>query len=196
MSNPLAITSPAAGPPTTTAVPIASATRAPASVRAGSATVKQAYANAQGFEEMLLQQLSQSLVQSSGLSGESEAGGEGSSGEEGASLGGESSGMLASLLPQTLTEGVMRQGGLGLATQLMNSLDPAAASSAATAAGAGTAGAAVAPASTTSGASGAAPASTAPAATATGGAVAPVPAGAGSAATAPAETGTTGGTSA
>ena len=89
------------------------------SVREGSATVKQAYANAQGFEEMLLQQLSQSLVQSSGLGGESEAGGEGSSGEEGASLGGESSGMLSSLLPQTLTEGVMRQGGLGLATQLM-----------------------------------------------------------------------------
>lgn len=145
MSNPLAIASPTAGLPTTTAaVPIASETRAPASVREGSATVKQAYANAQGFEEMLLQQLSQSLVQSSGLSGESEAGGEGSSGEEGASLGGESSGMLSSLLPQTLTEGVMRQGGLGLATQLMHSLDPAATSSAATGAAAGTTGGAAA----------------------------------------------------
>ncbi len=55
---------------------------APASVRNGSAAVKQAYASAQGFEEMLLQQLSSSLVQSSGLSGEGEASGEGS-GEEG-----------------------------------------------------------------------------------------------------------------
>ena len=163
MSNPLAIASPTAGLPTTsTALPIASETRAPASVREGSATVKQAYANAQGFEEMLLQQLSQSLVQSSGLGGESEAGGEGSSGEEGASLGGESSGMLSSLLPQTLTEGVMRQGGLGLATQLMHSLDPAAASSAATSATAGTTGAAAAPAAGTT------DAATTPAASAAG----------------------------
>ena len=57
---------------------------APASVRNGSASVKQAYASAQGFEEMLLQQLSSSLVQSSGLSGEGESSGEGS-GEEGSS---------------------------------------------------------------------------------------------------------------
>ena len=34
--------------------------------------------------------------------------------------------MLSSLLPQTLTEGVMRAGGLGLAGQLMSSLDPSA----------------------------------------------------------------------
>ena len=34
--------------------------------------------------------------------------------------------MLSSLLPQTLTEGVMREGGLGLAGQLMGSLDPSA----------------------------------------------------------------------
>jgi hypothetical protein len=97
----------------------------PASV--GSASVKQAYASAQGFEEMLLQQLSSSLVQSSGLSGEGAASGEGS-GEEGSSeAGGEAGGgMLSSLLPQTLTEGVMRAGGLGLAGQLLHSLDPSA----------------------------------------------------------------------
>ena len=35
--------------------------------------------------------------------------------------------MLSSLLPQTLTEGVMREGGLGLAGQLLGSLDPSAA---------------------------------------------------------------------
>jgi Rod binding domain-containing protein len=173
MSNPLAIVSPTAGLPTTTAaLPIAAETRAPASVREGSATVKQAYANAQGFEEMLLQQLSQSLVQSSGLGGESEAGGEGSSGEEGASLGGESSGMLSSLLPQTLTEGVMRQGGLGLATQLMRSLDPAATSSAATSAAAGTTGAAAAPVSTSAAGTGVAPTTAVPVETRTTGGVA------------------------
>jgi len=108
---------------TTTGLPPTSEARAPLAVRDGSAAVKQAYASAQGFEEMLLQQLSQSMLQSSGLGGEGEAGGEESSGA------GESSGggaMLTSLLPQTLTEGVMRQGGLGIASQLARSLDPAA----------------------------------------------------------------------
>jgi Rod binding domain-containing protein len=169
MSNPLAIAPAAAGLPTTTALPIAGEARAPAAVREGSSAVKQAYARAQGFEEMLLQQLSQSLVQSSGLSGESGAGGEEGSGEEGASLGGESSGMLSSLLPQTLTEGVMRQGGLGLAAQLMDSLDPAAARSTAAASGAGVA---------------------------TGGVAAPASSGTGSPTAVPAVPATTGGTSA
>ncbi len=92
------------------------------SMRNRSAAIKQAYATAQGFEEMLLQQLSSSLVQSSGLSGEEESGEEGSS-EAGGEAG---NSMLSSLLPQTLTEGVMREGGLGLAQQLMGSLDPSA----------------------------------------------------------------------
>jgi hypothetical protein len=110
---------------------------APTSVRNGSASVKQAYASAQGFEEMLLGQLSSSLVQSSGLSGEGESSGEGS-GEEGSSEAGGAAGggMLSSLLPQTLTEGVMRAGGLGLAGQLMHSLDPSASAAAPTGASA------------------------------------------------------------
>ncbi len=105
---------------------------APAAVRNGSATVKKAYASAQGFEEMLMQQLSQAMLQSSGLGGEG-----GSEGEE--SSGGSSGegGMLTSLLPQALTEGVMREGGLGLATQLMSSLDPAASANAAGASASG-----------------------------------------------------------
>jgi hypothetical protein len=108
-------------------LPVLDEAHAPAAVRNGSASVKQAYASAQGFEEMLLQQLSSSLVQSSGLSGEGESSGE-SSGEESSSEAGGAAGggMLSSLLPQTLTEGVMRAGGLGLAGQLMHSLDPSA----------------------------------------------------------------------
>ncbi len=58
-----------AAPVTSTATSVVDEAHAPASVRNGSAAVKQAYASAQGFEEMLLQQLSSSLVQSSGLSG-------------------------------------------------------------------------------------------------------------------------------
>jgi hypothetical protein len=111
--------------PSSTAMPVVNEARAPASVRNGSTSVKQAYANAQGFEEMLLQQLSSSLVQSSGLSGEGESGE--ASGEESSSEGGgEAGGMLSSLLPQSLAEGVMRDGGLGMAGQLMSSLDPVA----------------------------------------------------------------------
>jgi hypothetical protein len=127
---------PLAATVTSTATPVVDEAHAPASVRNGSAAVKQDYATAQGFEEMLLQQLSSSLVQSSGLSGEGESG-EGS-GEEGSSeTGGEAGGgMLASLLPQTLTEGVMREGGLGMAGQLMHSLDPSASTAAAHSGGA------------------------------------------------------------
>ena len=116
-----------------TGLPAVDEANAPASVRDGSAAVKQAYSSAQGFEEMLLQQLSSSLVQSSGLSGEGESSGEGS-GEEGSSEGGSEASMLSSLLPQTLTEGVMHAGGLGLAGQLMSSLDPSASASASAAA--------------------------------------------------------------
>jgi Rod binding domain-containing protein len=121
MSSPIAPTTAATG------LSVTDEAHAPAAVRNGSASVKKAYASAQGFEEMLMQQLSQSMLQSSGLGGE--GGGEGEEGSSGGSSSGEG-GMLTSLLPQALTEGVMREGGLGLATQLMSSLDPAAAASA------------------------------------------------------------------
>jgi hypothetical protein len=129
MSLPIAATS--AG---STGLSIADEAHAPAAVRNGSTAVKQAYASAQDFEEMLMQQLSQSMLQSSGLGGEGGSGGE--EGSEEASSGGEG-GMLTSLLPQALTEGVMREGGLGLATQLTSSLDPTAGASATGAAATG-----------------------------------------------------------
>lgn len=110
-----ALSAPISAAPTTNAVTDA---RLPPAVRNGAPGAKQAYATAQSFEEMLLGQLSQSLMQSAGLAGEGE-------GEAGASSDG-AGGMLASLLPQTLTEGVMHAGGLGLAAQLMNTLDPSA----------------------------------------------------------------------
>ncbi len=122
----IAAASPLLAVPGEPSLPIASETRAPAAVREGSSAAKQAYATAQGFEEMLLQQLSQALAQGDGLGGEG-AGGAGEEEEaEGASpaAGG---GELQTLMPQALTEGIMREGGIGLATQLMNTLDPAAA---------------------------------------------------------------------
>jgi hypothetical protein len=111
--------------PSAAGLPTVDAALEPASVRNGSAGVKQAYAAAQGFEETLLAQLSSSLVQSSGLTGEGgEGGGEGESGEGGEAAAATGGGMLTSLLPQALTEGVMHGGGLGLASHLMGTLDP------------------------------------------------------------------------
>lgn len=107
---------------------------APASVRNGSPAVQKAYASALNFESMLVQQLSQSLAETGGLGGgEGGSEAEGSSSEGGLSAGGSTLGggdavssELSSLLPQTLANGVMSQGGLGLAQQLMSAIDPAA----------------------------------------------------------------------
>jgi Rod binding domain-containing protein len=109
-------------------LPLVNEALEPASVRNGSPATQKAYASALSFEDMLVQQLSQSLTQASGT-GES-GGEEGEEGSEDASAlgGGEAAGgELSSLLPQALTEGVMSQGGLGLAQQLMPGLDPSAA---------------------------------------------------------------------
>jgi hypothetical protein len=98
----------------------------PASVRGGSPAVQKAYASALDFESMLVQQLSQSLSETSGLGGE--GGAESESAGEGGSEGGASdpgSAQLSSLLPQTLTNSVMSHGGLGMAQQLMGTLLPA-----------------------------------------------------------------------
>lgn len=104
----------------------------PAAVREGSPKAKEAYETARGFEEVLMSELSQQLVQSSGLEGQGGAseGGEEGGGEEQSSAGG---GMLGSLLPQTMTEAVMRSGSLGMANQLMSALDPSAAAPSTTA---------------------------------------------------------------
>lgn len=108
---------------TATGLPPIDTTFEPASVRNGSPAVKQAYSDALNFESMLVQQLSSSLAATSGLGGAG-AGGEGES-EEGESAGESSaaSSQLSSLLPQTLTESVMSHGGLGLAKQMVSSIE-------------------------------------------------------------------------
>jgi Rod binding domain-containing protein len=108
----------------TTGLPPIDPTFEPASVRNGSPVVQKAYASALDFESMLVQQLSQSLSETSGLGGEGEA----ESAAEGGSEGGGGdpvSTQLSSLLPQTLTNSVMSHGGLGMAQQLMGTLLPA-----------------------------------------------------------------------
>jgi Rod binding domain-containing protein len=72
----------------------------------GRGSVKDAYEAGLGFERLLVQQLSQSLTDSARDA-----------------MGGDSP--YASLLPDALTDGVMGGGGLGLARQLADAIQPA-----------------------------------------------------------------------
>jgi Rod binding domain-containing protein len=110
-------------PLSTTDPPVVSQTLEPAWVRDGSATTQKAYQTALAFEQMLVEQLSQSLTASSGLGGES--GAESESSEGGSSGGSATSGPISSMLPQALTSGVMNAGGLGLAAQMTRQLQGA-----------------------------------------------------------------------
>jgi len=77
----------------------------PADIRTAAPARKDAYEAGLGFERLLVQQLSQSLTDSARDA-----------------LGGDSP--YASLLPDALTDGVMTSGGLGLARQLADAIQP------------------------------------------------------------------------
>lgn len=122
---------------TSTSLPAISAADLPASVRNGSPAEKSAYTEALGFEQILVNELSQQLSAtvssddgSGGLDGSDGSDGSGDSGSNGSSggllsAGSEASG-FASLIPQAMTQSIMAGGGLGQAftTQLADSIDP------------------------------------------------------------------------
>jgi Rod binding domain-containing protein len=110
MSNPITIS---------TGLPIVNQALEPKSVRDGSPATQKAYQSALGFEDALVEQLSKSLTESSGLTRESSEQGS----EEGGVAGGTGDSELASLLPQGLTSSVMSAGGLGLAAQMTRQLE-------------------------------------------------------------------------
>jgi Rod binding domain-containing protein len=116
-------------PLSSSGLPTVNQTLEPAWVRKGSADTQKAYETALAFEQMLVEELSQSLTASSGLGGESGAEGESSEGSAGGGGGGGggASSPLSSMLPQALTSGVMSAGGLGLAAQMTRQLAGAAA---------------------------------------------------------------------
>jgi Rod binding domain-containing protein len=105
----------------------------PASIRNGDATAKKAYQEALGFEDVLVNQLSQELAStvsspsdsSDGSSGGSDSSSSSSSSSGGGILGGDpSTSAFSSMIPQTLTNSIMSSGGLGVAIQLAKALDP------------------------------------------------------------------------
>lgn len=104
-------------------LPVVNQASEPEWVRRGSSSTKKAYESALAFEEMLVEQLSQSLAATGGVDAEASQEGTGGSEEGGSSQANAGTGELSSLLPQALTGGVMRAGGLGLAAQMTRELE-------------------------------------------------------------------------
>jgi Rod binding domain-containing protein len=92
-------------------------------VRRGSAATQKAYDSALAFEQTLVEQLSKSMADASGLAGESSTEGESGAEEGGASAGGAGDSQLSSMLPQALSASVMNAGGLGMAAQMTRELE-------------------------------------------------------------------------
>ena len=113
----------------TSSVPPIDAANEPANIRNGNATAQKAYQEALGFEDILVQQLTQQLastVTSPSDDGSSDDGsGDSSSGSSGGILGSDpSTSAFASLIPTALSQSIMSSGGLGIADQLAQAIDP------------------------------------------------------------------------
>jgi Rod binding domain-containing protein len=119
MSTPDSISSLAASALGSTPVPVVNQALEPAAVRNGSATVKQAYNEALAFESVLVNQLCQQLVSSSGLGSSSS---DGDSGDD-SSQSDPSVSDFDSLIPSALSSSIMSSGGLGLAAQIYPTLE-------------------------------------------------------------------------
>jgi Rod binding domain-containing protein len=104
----------------------------PANIRNGNSKAMQAYSEGLAFEDVLVNELSQQLANTmyggSGLDGDSSSsdGTDSSDSSDGSSSGGMLSGAsaYASLIPQTLTSSIMDGGGIGVAEQFAQQLDP------------------------------------------------------------------------
>jgi Rod binding domain-containing protein len=111
-------------------LPPIDAANEPADIRNGNATAQKAYQEALGFEDILVQQLTQELastVTSPSDDGSSSDGSDDSSSDSsGGILGSDpSTSAFASMIPTALTNSIMSNGGLGIAGQLAQAIDPA-----------------------------------------------------------------------
>jgi Rod binding domain-containing protein len=113
----------------TASLPPIDAASEPADIQNGNTAAKNAYQEALGFEDVLVQQLTQDLastVTSPSDDGSSDDGSDDSSDSSGGILGSDpSTSGFASLIPTALTQSIMSSGGLGIAAQLAQSIDPA-----------------------------------------------------------------------
>jgi hypothetical protein len=96
----------------------------PASVRNGTPAAKQAYQEALGFEQVLVNQLAQEMVSSISGSGDTSGGSDATGSGDASANSDAASSQYSQLLPGALTSGIMSAGGLGIAAQLATALDP------------------------------------------------------------------------
>jgi len=113
-----------------TSLPPIDATNEPADIRNGNTAAKNAYQEALGFEDILVQQLTQELASTVTSPSDDGSGGDGSgdgsSDSSGGILGSDpATSGFASLIPTALTQSIMSSGGLGIAQELAQSIDPA-----------------------------------------------------------------------
>ena len=112
-------------------LPPVDAANEPANIRNGNATAQKAYQEALGFEDILVQQLTQELASTVTSPSDGSSSGDGSSDSSDSSdssggiLGSDpSTSMFASMIPTALTQSIMSNGGLGIASQLAQAIDP------------------------------------------------------------------------
>ena len=102
----------------------------PADIRNGNSAAQKAYQEALGFEDILVQQLTQELASTVTSPSDDGSSGDGSDGSSSDSSGGilgsdPSTSAFASMIPTALTQSIMSSGGLGIAQQLAQAIDPA-----------------------------------------------------------------------
>jgi hypothetical protein len=126
-------------------IPNLNVSTVPENVRDGGSKAMQAYSQGLAFEDMLVnelsQQMSKTMFDGTGDGSSSDSGDPSSSGAGGSSsssmLGGASA--YSSMIPQALTSSIMDDGGLGMAQNFAEELDPSLLSQATAAAGSSTA---------------------------------------------------------
>jgi Rod binding domain-containing protein len=97
----------------------------PASVRNGDQAAKNAYQTGLAFEQMLDQQLTQTMSATISGTGSSDDGLGGTSDGSDGSSSDPAASAFSSMMPDALTSGLMTSGGTGIAMQIAGSLDPA-----------------------------------------------------------------------
>jgi hypothetical protein len=106
-------------------LPPIDAAHQPADIRNGDARAKQAYQEALGFEDVLVQQLTQQLAATVSSPGDGTSGGTSGSGGSGGMLGSDpSTSAFAGLIPTALTSSILSGGGVGIADRLAHAIDP------------------------------------------------------------------------
>jgi hypothetical protein len=113
---------------TSAGIPSLNVADIPANVRNGNNAAKQAYTEGLAFENVLVNELSQQLSNTmyggSGPDASSSSDGSDGSSSSGGLLGGSGAGAYASMIPQALTSSIMSGGGLGVAEEFAQEIDP------------------------------------------------------------------------